>query len=73
MANDNFLVTILNRMFSYIRNNKDKINPQLTSRIEKFAAHLSQKFHWVFDDEEDEEDKPVVVLDDTNTECDMNT
>jgi len=73
VANDNFLVTILNRMFSYIRNNKDKINPQLTSRIEKFAAHLSQKFHWVFDDEEDEEDKPVVVLDDTNTECDMNT
>ena len=61
VSSSNFLATILNQMFCFIRQNKDRIEPQLTSRVEKFAAHLSQKFSWIFDDEEDEDDKPVIV------------
>lgn len=57
---NNFLVTVLNRMFSHVRNN-DQMDKRLQSKVEKFQANLSQKFNWVFDDEEDEEDQPVIV------------
>ena len=75
VANDNFLVTILNQMFAFIRQNKDRVDEQLSSRIEKFAAHLTQKFNWIFEDEEDEDDKPVIVdsVDAEVAEVDMNT
>ena len=60
VSSDNFLVTILNRLFSFVRNN-GQIEEKLRNRVAKFQAHLSQKFNWIFDDEEDEEDKPIIV------------
>ena len=38
-----------------------RLNLVILNKILKFQAHLSAKFQWIFDDEEDEEDKPVVV------------
>ena len=61
VSSNNFLVTILNRMFAFVRNNGDKVDPRLKSKSDKFQANLSQKFNWIFDDEEDEEDQPVIV------------
>ena len=60
VSSNNFLVTILNQLFSFVRNST-RIDAALKSRVAKFQAHLSQKFNWIFDDEEDEEDKPVIV------------
>ena len=60
VASSNFLVTILNQFFGFVRNN-NALDEQLRSRTAKFQANLSQKFNWIFDDEEDEEDKPVIV------------
>ena len=60
VSSNNFLVTILNQLFSFVRN-RTRIDAALKSRVAKFQAHLSQKFNWIFDDEEDEEDKPVIV------------
>jgi hypothetical protein len=61
VASNNFLATILNQMFSFVRNNTHRLDAQLSSRIGKFQANLSLKFNWIFDDEEDEEDKPIIV------------
>ena len=60
VSSNNFLVTILNQLFSFVRNST-RLDAALKSRVAKFQAHLSQKFNWIFDDEEDEEDKPVIV------------
>ena len=60
VSSNNFLATILNQLFGFVRNSS-RIDVALKSRVAKFEAHLSQKFNWIFDDEEDEEDKPVVV------------
>jgi len=60
VSSNNFLVTILNQLFAFVRNNTT-VDAALRSRMEKFQAHLSEKFQWIFDDSEDEEDKPVVV------------
>lgn len=60
VSSNNFLATILNQLFGFVRNSS-RIDAGLKSRVSKFEAHLSQKFNWIFDDEEDEEDKPVVV------------
>ena len=38
-----------------------RLNLVILNKTLKFQAHLSAKFQWIFDDEEDEEDKPVVV------------
>ncbi len=61
VSSNNFLVTILNRMFSFVRNNSGRIDSRLVAKSDKFQANLSAKFNWVFDDSEDEEDKPVIV------------
>lgn len=60
VSSNNFLATILNQLFGFVRNN-ETVDLALRNRMEKFQAHLSAKFQWIFDDEEDEEDKPVVV------------
>lgn len=60
VSSNNFLATILNQLFAFARQNT-QVDPALRSRLDKFQAHLSQKFDWIFDDEEDEEDKPVIV------------
>ena len=48
-------------MFSFVRNNPGRIDSRLVTKSDKFQANLSAKFNWVFDDSEDEEDKPVIV------------
>merc|ERR1719242_313555 len=53
VSSNNFLVTILNQLFGFVRNNAT-VDAALRSRMEKFQAHLSEKFHWIFDDSEDE-------------------
>jgi A1 cistron-splicing factor AAR2 len=51
----------LTRFFAGIRNNSETIDSNLRQKADRFKAHLTQKFNWDFDEEELEEDMPVVV------------
>jgi len=61
VSSNNFLVTILTRFFATIRHNSETIDPNLRLKADRFKAHLTQKFNWDFDEEELDEDLPVVV------------
>jgi A1 cistron-splicing factor AAR2 len=61
VSSNNFLVTILTQFFATIRHNSETIDPNLRLKADRFKAHLTQKFNWDFDEDELDEDLPVVV------------
>ena len=61
VSSNNFLVSILTRFFASVRHNGSTIDSNLRQKADRFKAHLTQKFRWDFDEEEHDEDLPVVV------------
>jgi len=61
VSSNNFLVSILTKFFSLINENRDTIDPNLRSKADRFKTNLQQKFNWDFDEDDLEEDQPVVV------------
>ena len=61
VSSNNFLVSILTKFFSSVKENKETIDPSLKSKADRFKVHLEQKFSWDFDEDELEEDQPIVV------------
>ena len=57
---NNFLVSSLTNLFSNIR--EYEACPSLKSKAISFENHLTKKFGWCFDDENDDEFSPVVVV-----------
>jgi hypothetical protein len=51
----------LTKFFSSVKENKETIDPSLKSKADRFKVHLEQKFSWDFDEDELEEDQPIVV------------
>jgi len=59
---NNFLVTSLTDLFANIKENEDALT-QLKTKAISFENHLSKKFGWSFNEEDDDEFAPVIVYD----------
>ena len=59
---NNFLVTSLSDLFANIKEHEDALT-QLKTRAISFENHLTKKFGWSFNADDDEEFAPTIVYD----------
>ena len=59
---NNFLVTSLTDLFANIKEHEDALT-QLKTRAISFENHLTKKFGWSFNADDDEEFAPTIVYD----------
>jgi len=60
VTQNNFIYSCLKRLFDNIRE-IEGVDSRLQGKAERFQNFLQGKFDWEFMEEEDEEDRPVVV------------
>ena len=60
ISSNNFLLTSLTNLFSNIKEQDNALNT-LKSRAISFENHLTKKFGWSFNEDEDEDLAPVMI------------
>ena len=61
VTQNNFIYSCLKRLFDNLRETEN-LDSRLQSKADRFQNFLQGKFSWNFVDEEEDEDKPVVVF-----------
>ena len=59
VTQNNFIYNCLKKLFDNIKD-IEGLEPRLVGKADRFQNFLTSKFGWIFD-EEDDEDKPVIV------------
>ena len=60
VSQNNFLTQTLKTFFGNVLNN-DSVDKQLKKRCQQLKQYVTQKFQWDFDDDEPDDEAPVIV------------